>query len=385
MSRPGKLPAVGTTIFTVMTELCARHGAINLAQGFPDFEPPPLLRDRVAYHVQNGHNQYAPMHGVAALREAIAQQFLRSHQVSLNIDTEITVTSGATEALFSATMALVGSGDEVIVLDPAFDSYDPAIRLAGATPIHVSLHNGDFSIDFQALHDAISPRTRMIVINSPHNPSATVLSATDLDQLADIVEETGCLILSDEVYEHIVFDGIKHCSVVAHARLRAHSVAVFSFGKTFHATGWKIGYAVAPPSLTHELRKTHQYNTFTTATPLQWALADFLAANPDFPATLASLYTAKRDLFAEAMQRSSFELAPSHGSYFQLATYDAHSDESDQAFARRLTEEVGVAVIPVSVFYAQPPTTQWIRFCFAKEDDTLLQAADRLSRLQPKS
>lgn len=377
-----KLPDVGTTIFTVVSELVAKTGATNLAQGFPDFEPPAYLRERVAYHVENGHNQYAPMHGVQVLREAIAARWKNDYRIDLNPEAEVTITSGASEALFSTIMALAGVGDEVIVLDPAYDLYDPAIRMAGAKSIHVALDPDDFHIDFELLGAALTPRTRLILINSPHNPTGTILSSDDLDQLADLIEQMNCFVLSDEVYEHMVFDGRVHCSVASHARLRERSVAVFSFGKTYHATGWKVGYAIAPTALTRELRRVHQFNTFATAAPLQWALADFMLAEPEFPNSIARFYQKKRDLFVTALTESTrFESLPSAGTYFQLTRYSEISDQVDTEFMRWLANDVGVAAIPISVFYEKPPASNWIRFCFAKRDETLVQATERLARL----
>ncbi len=373
-----KLPDVGTTIFTVMSELAQKSGALNLSQGFPDFEPPELLRERVRYHIEHGHNQYAPMHGIASLREAIAAKFHRSYGVIPDPDTEITVTSGATEALFSSIAALTGPGDEVIVFDPAYDSYDPAIRLAGATPVHVPLRAANFSIDFEALEAALSPKTRLVIVNSPHNPTATVVDRSSFDALASLLDDYDCFVLSDEVYEHMVFDGAVHQSVAAHPRLAERSIAVFSFGKTYHATGWKIGYAVAPPKLTAELRRVHQFNTFATAAPLQWAIADFMVESPDFAETISGFYTAKRDVFHRAMTASPLKLPVSAGTYFQLAEFSAVSDLDDIQFARFLTTEVGVACIPVSVFCAKPLAGRWVRFCFAKKDETLREAAETL-------
>lgn len=377
-----KLPDVGTTIFTVVSELAAETGAINLAQGFPDFEPPAYLRQRVAYHVEHGHNQYAPMHGVQVLREAIVARWHDEYRVDLSPDSEVTITSGASEALFSTIMALAGHGDEVIVLDPAYDAYDPAIRMAGAKAIHVPLDPESFRIDFERLADAVTPRTRLIVINSPHNPTGTILSASDLDQLAALIEPLNCFVLSDEVYEHMVFDGNTHCSAVAHPRLRERSVAVFSFGKTYHATGWKIGYAIAPPELTRELRRVHQFNTFTTAAPLQWALADYMQFEPGFPNSVAKFYEKKRDLFVSALSESTrFEALPSVGTYFQLARYSAISKQLDTKFIHWLATEAGIAAIPISVFYEKPPAAYWVRFCFAKRDETLLEAVELLAKL----
>ncbi|MFK8015693.1 MAG: methionine aminotransferase [Gammaproteobacteria bacterium] len=374
-----KLPDVGTTIFSVMSALAADNDAINLAQGFPDFEPPQALREAVTRHVNGGRNQYAPMHGIAPLRKAIAARFDRRYGVKVDEHNEVTVTSGASEAIYCAITALCGSGDEVIVFDPAYDCYDPVIRLAGATPVHLALTANTFRIDFEKLRDALSPRTRLVIINSPHNPTATVMPPADLDQLAAAIEPLRCFLLSDEVYDAITFDEHVHTSVVGHSVLRDRSVAVFSFGKTYHATGWKVGYAIAPESITAELRRVHQFNAFATAAPLQYAIADFMQDEPQFETTLREFYVQKRDHFRREMDASRFVLPVSSGTYFQLAEYSAISDEPDTAFARRLTTEFGVAAIPVSVFYEQPPQGRWVRFCFAKNNATLSRAATALS------
>jgi methionine aminotransferase len=376
-----KLPDVGTTIFSVMSALATQSNAINLSQGFPDFEPPERLREALTERVNSGHNQYPPMHGVEALRTAIAQRFVMRYGTTLDPQTEITVTSGATEAIFCAITALCHPGDEVILFDPAYDCYAPAVRLAGAKPIHLPLTGHAFRIDFDQLEQALGKKTRLLILNSPHNPTATTISKAELDRLATVLASQDCFVLSDEVYDAMVFDGQRHTSVVAHPQLRERSVAVFSFGKTFHATGWKIGYAVAPPALTEQLRRIHQYNTFATAGPLQWAIADFMNAEPEFETTLADFYAAKRDHFAAAMQGSRFRLPVSTGTYFQLAEYSTISEQPDTQFARWLTTEIGVAAIPVSVFCQRPLEGRWVRFCFAKQDDTLSEAAGRLSAI----
>ena len=376
-----KLPDVGTTIFSVMSALAADSGAINLSQGFPDFEPPIRLREAVTHHINSGHNQYPPMHGVPALREAIARRFASRYNVNLDPDREITITSGATEAIFCAITALCHPGDDVILFDPAYDCYAPAVRLAGGRAVHLALTGDRFRIDFERLERALSKRTRLVILNSPHNPTATTISRADLDQLASVLAPHDCWLLSDEVYDTIVFDGEEHLSVVAHPQLRDRSIAVFSFGKTYHATGWKVGYAVAGTKITDELRRIHQYNTFATAAPLQWAIADFMNQEPGFEATLRSLYADKRDHFASAMQTSRFRLPQSAGTYFQLAEYSAVSDKPDTEFARWLTTDVGVAAIPISVFCQQPLVGNWVRFCFAKEAATLTDATRRLSAI----
>jgi len=376
-----KLPNVGTTIFTVMSKMAQDHGAINLSQGFPDFEPDSRLLERVTHYLGAGKNQYPPMIGVPELRQAISEKFARTAAVEVDPENEITVTSGATEALFCAIHAVVGAGDEVIVFDPAYDSYEPAIELAGGRTIHIPLTLPDYRIDWQALQDALSDRTRLVIINSPHNPTATILEASDLDRLAEIIRPYDCRVLSDEVYEHIVFDGRRHASVVAHPELREKSFAVFSFGKTYHATGWKIGYCVAPRDLTIEFRKIHQFNVFTTVTPMQWALADFVHQAPENYLGLSGFYQEKRDFFSEQMADSRFRFLPSTGTYFQLADYSSISDLDDMEFASWMTRQKGVAVIPLSPFYQQAPDTRIIRFCFAKQNATLKQAAELLCAL----
>lgn len=376
-----KLPDVGTTIFTVMSRLAEDCGAINLSQGFPDFQPPKELLELVGHHLAAGRNQYPPMIGVASLREEIARKLSSLYGIRPDPDTEITVSSGGTEALFCAIHAVVRAGDEVIVFDPAYDSYAPAIRLAGGIPVHIPLLAPGFEPDWERVERSLNRRTRLVIINTPHNPTGTVLTSEDLARLADLLMPHDTYVLSDEVYEHIVFDAHQHASVLANAELAPRSYAVFSFGKTYHATGWKVGYCVAPPALTTEFRRVHQFNTFTTTTPLQHALADYLARRPEHYLELSNFYQEKRDLFLRLMEGSRFRLSPSAGTYFQLAEYGAISDEPDVDFARRLTKDRGVAVIPVSVFYDVPPEMRYIRFCFAKESSTLTEAAERLSSL----
>ncbi|HEX2569476.1 MAG TPA: pyridoxal phosphate-dependent aminotransferase [Polyangia bacterium] len=373
-----KLPKVGTTIFTVMSQLATEHKAVNLGQGFPDFDGPPALREALARHMAEGKNQYAPMTGVPRLREQIALKTERLYGRKVDVDREITVTSGATEALFAAIAAVVRPGDEVIVLDPCYDSYEPAIELQGARAVHVPLCPPAFGVDWQRVRDAITPRTRLLIINSPHNPTGAVLEASDLATLADIVRNTGILVLSDEVYEHIIFDGRLHESVLRHPELAERSFVVSSFGKTYHCTGWKIGYCVAPAALSVEFRKVHQFLTFCTFNPGQWAFADILEQDPRHYLELGAFYQKKRDRFRELLAGSRFELLQVAGAYFQLADYSAISDRDDLSFCRSLTEEVGVAAIPVSAFYERPPDMRLIRFCFAKSDETLTRAAARL-------
>jgi methionine aminotransferase len=377
-ARPGKLPDVGTTIFTVMSALATEAGAINLSQGFPDFPPPAGLLDRVVHHLYAGHNQYAPMAGLPALREAIARKTALLYGHEPDPDTEVTVTSGATEALYCAIEALVGPGDEAICLDPAYDSYDPAIRLAGARPVHVPLAAPAFAIDWQRLRAAITPRTRLLILNTPHNPTGSVLAPTDLAALAQLVAGTDIALLGDEVYEHMLYDGRRHESLLRYPELAARSLVVSSFGKTYHATGWKVGYCVGPRELMAGFRRVHQFVQFCVATPLQWALADYLGEDPAHYLGLGDFYATRRDQFCARLATSRFRCTPSAGTYFQLADYSAITDEPDVAFARRLTTEYKVAAIPVSVFCAADPPRHWLRFCFAKDPATLDRAADIL-------
>lgn len=373
-----KLPKVGTTIFTVMSQLAAQHRAVNLGQDFPDFEGPSALHEALARHLREGKNQYAPMTGIPALREAIARKTERLYGRAVDPNLEITVTSGATEALFAAIHAVARVGDEVIVLDPCYDSYEPAIELAGARAVHVPLTPPHFGVDWQRVREAITPRTRLIMINTPHNPTGATLSRDDLDTLAEILRGTSILVLADEVYEHIIFDGREHQSVLRHPELAERSFAVSSFGKTYHITGWKIGYCIAPPALSVEFRKVHQYLTFCTFNAAQWALAEYLDADPQHYLDLPAFYQQKRDYFAAALAGSKFQLLPVAGAYFQLADYSALSSESDFDYCRRLIAEHGVAAIPVSAFYETPPAQSIIRFCFAKTKATLDAAAERL-------
>ncbi len=376
-----KLPKVGTTIFTRMSALAMEHGALNLSQGFPDFDGPLAMREALAKHVMDGHNQYAPMAGALPLREQIAAQLSLHRQVECDPQTEITVTPGATEAIFCAIHACIHPGDEVLVFDPCYDCYEPAIELAGGRAVHVPLNPDDFKIDWERVESALSKRTRMIIINSPHNPSGTTMSRDDLLQLQRLVEEHDLLVISDEVYEHLIFDGQQHASVLQLAALRARSFAIFSFGKTYSVTGWKTGYCVAPPALTAELRKVHQFVTFVAVTPIQLALADFMRDQPQYAGSLASFYQAKRDLFCQALAGSRFSFKPSAGTYFQLLDYGGISTEPDSALCERWTEEIGIASIPISVFYQSPPEQHYLRFCFAKSDQVLLQAAEILCKI----
>jgi methionine aminotransferase len=332
-------------------------------------------------HVMDGHNQYAPMAGVLYLREQIAAQLLRHRGVSCDPVTEITIVPGATEGIYCAVMASVRSGDEVIVLDPCYDSYEPAIVLAGGRAIHIPLTPDTFAVDWQRVAAAVTPRTRLIMVNSPHNPCGATLSTDDMLQLQALVEQHNLLVISDEVYEHLVFDGQQHHSALQFPALRQRSFALFSFGKTFSVTGWKTGYCVAPPMLTAELRKIHQFVCFVAVTPVQLAVADFMVAEPDYPATLADFYQRKRDLFCKALQQSRFKVTPSAGTYFQLLDYSAITGMPDRELAEDWTREHGIASIPISVFYEAPPEQHYLRFCFAKNDNVLLQAAERLCKI----
>ncbi|HET6783753.1 MAG TPA: pyridoxal phosphate-dependent aminotransferase [Pseudoxanthomonas sp.] len=377
-----KLPKVGTTIFTVMSQLAAEHGAVNLGQGFPDFAVPQRLVDELAEAMRAGHNQYAPMTGVPALRQAIAAKVLRCYGAQVNADTEITVTSGATEAIFNAIHAVVRPGEEVIVLDPAYDCYEPAIDLAGAKAVHVALDPQTFAVDWRKVKDAITPRTRMLMINSPHNPSGAMLGEDDLRQLAGILNGTDIFLVSDEVYEHIVFDGRRHESVLRYPELAARAFVVSSFGKTYHCTGWKIGYAIAPPTLSAEFRKVHQYNTFTSFSPAQYAFAAMIRDEPEHYERLGAFYQAKRDRFREQLLATKLKPLPVPGGYFQLVDYSAVSDLPDAEFVKWLTVEHGVTAIPLSPFYESPPSGQRLaRLCFAKNDATMDAAVERLLKL----
>ncbi|MBX3699612.1 MAG: pyridoxal phosphate-dependent aminotransferase [Dokdonella sp.] len=377
-----KLPKVGTTIFTVMSQLALEHKAINLGQGFPDFDGPPALRDALTRAMAQGRNQYAPMTGVPALREAIARKTERLYGRKVNADTEITVTSGATEALFAAIAAVVQAGDEVIVLDPCYDSYDPAITLCGGRAVHVPLDPASFLPDWARIEAAVTPRTRLILVNTPHNPCGSVFSADDVAELASLARSHDLFVVSDEVYEHIVFDAAAHQSVLRHAELAERSFVISSFGKTYHCTGWKIGYCIAPRALSAEFRKVHQYLTFCTFTPAQWALAEVLEADPQHYLDLPAFYQAKRDHFRALLARSKFRLRPVGGSYFQIVDYSALSDADDLAFCEWLVKEGGVAAIPLSSFYDEPPPGQrLVRLCFAKSEALLEEAAQRLEAL----
>ncbi|MSR14908.1 MAG: pyridoxal phosphate-dependent aminotransferase [Gammaproteobacteria bacterium] len=376
-----KLPHVGTTIFTVMSALAAEYGAINLSQGFPDYDGPAALKERVKHYLDHGFNQYPPMAGVLKLREAIAAKVQRCYGASVSPESEITVTPGATEAIYCAVMAIARSGDEVILFDPAYDSYEPAVTLAGAQPVRLPLAPPHYRIDWQRVVDAITPRTRMVIVNSPHNPTGAVMSRADLLELERLAERHNLIVVADEVYEHLVFDGVRHESVLRFPALAARSFVVSSFGKTYHVTGWKTGYCVAPAELTQELRRVHQFVTFVGITPIQHALADFMQTHPEHLDELPGFYQRKRDLFNTALRDSKFKIHASRGTFFQLADYSAISELPDRAFAEWLTKEKGVAAIPLSVFYETPPKSRLVRFCFCKEDETLRAAAARLCAL----
>lgn len=372
-----RLPRVGTTIFTVMSRMAQECGAINLSQGFPDFNAEDVLFERVAHWMRAGHNQYAHMVGVEPLRQAIAAKIADLYGIDYDVDAEITVTAGATQALFTAVAALVGPGDEVIVFEPVYDSYVPAIELQGGKVVRMRLAAPDYRPDWDAVRAAIGPRTRMIMINSPHNPTATVWSADDMNTLAALTRGTGIVVVSDEVYEHIVFDGLEHQSCARHPELAARSMIVSSFGKTYHITGWKVGYVVGPRELMTEFRKVHQFNVFTVNTPVQLALADYMG-DASRHLGLAAFYQEKRDFFRAGLEGSRFELLPSAGTYFQLARYRTISDEPDVRFVERLTRDIGVAAIPVSAFFDNGLDERVVRFCFAKNEATLTAACERL-------
>ncbi len=375
-----RLPGFGTTIFTVMSRLAQAHGAINLSQGFPDFEGPQLLRDRAAWHMNNGHNQYSPLAGIPRLLEAISAKVdaLYGHRPDPAAD--ICVTPGATEALSTAIAVMVHPGDEVLILDPAYDCYDPCVRLNRGVPVHVPLSK-DFRPDWQRIEAAITDRTRLIIVNTPHNPSGTAWQQSDIDALQSLLERHPLFVLADEVYEHIVFDGQQHLSLLRYPQLRERAVVVSSFGKTYHATGWRLGYAIAPPRIMSEFLRIHQFTNFSANAPLQYALADVLEALPEHHLGLGAFYAEKRDLFRQLMHQSALQLLPCEGTYFQLADYSAVSGADDMAFCEWLTRDIGVAAIPVSVFSAEPRPQQVVRFCFAKDDETLANAAGRLSAL----
>ena len=372
-----RFPAMGTTIFTVMSRLAAECGAINLSQGFPDFQAEPALFDAVHRHMLAGRNQYAPMAGMPELRQAIVDKVASLYGARFDIESEVTVTAGATQAIFTAIAAFVRPGDEVIVFEPVYDSYVPAIETVGGRAVYAQLRFPDYAPDWEQVQSLITARTRMIIVNSPHNPTGSLITAVDLEKLAKLVRGTDIVILSDEVYEHILFDGEAHASLCGHAELAQRSIVVSSFGKTYHITGWKIGYVVGPAALMAEFRKVHQFNVFTVHTPSQLALAEYMQ-DASRHLGLAAFYQEKRDFFRQLMAATPFQLLPCRGTYFQLASYAGLSDLPDRAFAEWLTREVGVAVIPVSVFYASGQDDRVVRFCFAKQESTLRAGVERL-------
>jgi methionine aminotransferase len=377
---PSRLPRVGTTIFATMSALAAEHGAVNLGQGFPDFDCDPKLVALVHEAMRAGHNQYAPMTGVPALRRAIADKVEACHGVRYDADAEITVTAGATQALMAAILCSVQPGDEVIVLEPCYDSYVPGIELAGGVPVYVTMDAPDYRFPIERIAAALTPKTRLLLLNTPHNPTGRVFGAGDLRALADLLADTRVLVVSDEVYEHIVFDGAVHESVARHPGLAERAFLVSSFGKTLHATGWKVGYACAPAAMTRELRKVHQFMVFAVNTPAQHGIAAYLA-DPSPWQALSAFYEAKRDAFRAGLASTRFELLPCEGTYFQCVRYDAVSDLPEAEFAQRLTREAGVAAIPVSAFLRRPASTRVVRFCFAKREETLAAALERLARI----
>ncbi len=380
-----KLPDVGTTIFTIMSRRAVEEGALNIGQGFPDYPIDPRLSDALLEVIAEGRNQYAPMEGVLELREQICAKLETCYARRFDPQSEITVTCGATESLYDAIQASVGPGDEAIIFDPAYDVYEPAIRLAGARCVRIPLAPPAFRFDWERVAASLSDRTRLVIINSPQNPSCTVATANDLDALAACIRDRPISVLSDEVYEHVLFDGRKHQSVLAHAELRERSFAVFSFGKTLHATGWRVGYCVAPADMTRELRRVHQFNTFSIAAPLQFGIARYLAKHADAWQGLAAFFQAKRDLLAGMLRGSGIEPIAAQGTYFQLVDYGALSRESDMEFADRLIREAKVATIPLSPFYADPPRMSLVRLCTAKQDATLHSAAQRLREFAERS
>ncbi|HEY2023294.1 pyridoxal phosphate-dependent aminotransferase [Paraburkholderia sp.] len=377
---PSRLPSVGTTIFTVMSALAAEKGAVNLGQGFPDFACDPRIVDAVANAMRDGHNQYPPMAGAMPLRQAISEKIANLYGRRYDATNEITVTAGATQALLTAILCSVHPGDEVIVVEPTYDSYLPSIELAGGKPVFVTLEAPDYAIPFDRLAAAVTPRTRLIMINTPHNPTGTVWREQDMRKLEEIVRGTNVLILSDEVYEHMVYDGAPHQSVARYPELAQRSFVVSSFGKTYHVTGWKVGYVAAPAALTAEFRKVHQFNVFTVNTPMQIGLADYMK-DPAPYLNLSAFYQKKRDFFRDGLANSRFRLLPCTGTYFQCVEYSAISDLPEAEFAQWLTGEIGVAAIPVSAFYHEPHESGVVRFCFAKQESTLATALERLARL----
>ncbi len=375
-----KLPNTGVTIFTEMSGLARQHNAVNLSQGFPDFECSPHLREALTKAMNDGHNQYAPMPGIIELRTSIAAKTEKLYGKKYNPETEITVIPGATLALFTAITAIVNYGDEVIVIEPAYDCYVPAIELCGGKPVYSSLQYPDFSINWDEIESLINVKTKMIIINSPQNPGTSVIDSHDLERLAAITRDTNIVVISDEVYEHIIFDGLKHQSVALHEELAERSFIISSFGKTYHVTGWKTGYVLAPEPLMKEFRKVYQYNAFCSFAPAQWAFNTMLQ-NPETYLSVSPFYQAKRDRMEQLLAPSKFKVLPSRGSYFQLLDYSAISNESDYELAKRLTIEHKIAMIPLSSFYHNKKDNKLLRICFAKQDETLIKAAEILNRI----
>ena len=375
-----KLPNVGTTIFTTMSRLATEHNAINLSQGFPDFDCAPELRTLFCKYINSGFNQYPPSPGIMGLREAIAEKMQSLYGATYDPEHEVTVTPGATYGIFTCVSAFVSPGDEVILFEPAYDSYGPAVEVNGGKPVYVQMRYPDYSIDWEAVKNAITPKTRMIILNTPNNPTAGVFSAEDLRLLEGLLRDTNIIVASDEVYEHLVFDGHQHQSVARFPGLAERSFVVNSFGKTYAVTGWKMGYVLAPKNLMIEFRKVHQFNAFVSNGPVQYAFADYMK-NRDAYLSLSAFYQKKRDFFLEGLKGSRFRPLPSRGTFFQNLAYDAISDERDTDLAIRLTREKGIASIPVSVFYREPPTHKVLRFCFAKSEETLAKGAAILRKL----
>ncbi|HHE54846.1 MAG TPA: aminotransferase class I/II-fold pyridoxal phosphate-dependent enzyme [Caldithrix abyssi] len=375
-----KLPDLEVSIFAVMTKLAEEHGAINLSQGFPDFNCNPRLIDLVYHYIKQGKNQYAPMPGLLSLRQALSIKIKQLYGVLYNPESEITITAGATEALYAVITAVVRPGDEVIIFEPFYDAYPPVVKYSGGIPRFIRLQPPDFKIPWEEVKKAINKKTRLIIINSPHNPTGAILEREDVLQLAEIVDGTSIFIVSDEVYEHIVFDYKKHLSLASHPALQKRTFVISSFGKTYHTTGWKVGYCAAPHLLSYEFRKIHQFITFAVNTPVQWAYADILSKR-ELYLELPSFYQAKRDLFRKSVLASKFELLPCQGTYFQLADYSRISHERDVEFVKKMTQKYKVAAIPLSPFYHEAPEQHIIRFCFAKQDKTLIEAGERLCQI----
>lgn len=375
-----KLPMVGTTIFTVMSKLAADEKAINLSQGFPDFESDPVLLDLVSKSMKDGYNQYAPMQGVPALREAISTKLEKLYSAKYNPETEITITAGATQAIYTAISAVIKEGDEVIIFTPAYDCYAPAIEINGGKCVYIQLDPKDYSIDWSQVRKMLNRKTKMIIINTPHNPTGSILSSQDMSKLEQITKESNMIVLSDEVYEHIIFDTMEHQSIARFPTLAERSFAIFSFGKTFHNTGWKLGFCVGPENLMKEFNKVHQFNVFSCNTPMQYAIAEYMS-NEDNYNYIPEFYQKKRDLFNKSLAGSNFKIKPSSGTYFQLLDYSNISDERDKDFAIRLTKENKIASIPLSPFYSSDPGSKVLRFCFAKQDETIERATEILARL----